>query len=757
MNKLIFILIFLPSIIFSQNITIKGTVLDSEQGKGVPFATISINNQHGFTNEMGGFEFDIPKSPIYDFEIQSIGYKKYASSYHRDDLNNLKIYLESSPITTEEVLVVASVPSAFVTSKYDKKESVSQPKNVGDLFRNINGFTVQKKGGYAMEPVFRAFKKEELNILYDGYIQLTHACPNRMDPGTTHVIPEEVKQVEMITGPFSVKFGPSFGGIVNIITESPANFKKGLSGSAEMGYDFNGAGKTGRLVLGNSTDKFDFYINGGIKDFGDYTNGNGTIVPSHFKSYDYAAKMGFKFKNNQRLQFQFRQSFGRDISHAGLPMDSPKDNSTIGAVSYKLMHPTPAIVSFEAKAYGTFVDHIMSNTLRPNFKIVEAKSPVTATTFGGKIELNLSSSLKNKVSLGLEYRYLGRDGSRTRFLKKNPKTKEDLPSPKTFVDKIWQNSVLNTSGFYVEDKYFLNGKWKFLTGVRLDYVKAEINDPAKDFSLLYDLEKMDSDINVSGTATVSFLPNSDLVVEFAIGRGVRSATLEERYINHFGIGKDPYELVGNPNLKPEANHQIELSFSKNSNKLKWSGNLFFAYITDYITPEIDTSIKRKYLPFKDPKFAKRFQNVDAVTQVGFETGMTYEIMKNLNLNTEISFVKADNLDWNEPLAQVAPMELNVGLRYNRAIWWAEMNSRFVRKQDRFSNHFGEGETPGFNVIDFNFGIEPISNLNLGFAVLNVFDTYYYEHLNWSFTNLKGYKGSIYERGRNVSLYAKYQF
>ena len=741
----------------AQSITIKGEVIDQEQEKGISYATISINNHHGFTDEFGKYEFSIPKADIYDFEIQRIGYENYKSSFHEDQLDGLVIRLVSAPLTSEEVLVVASVPSGFVTNKYDKKESVTQPKNVGDLFRNINGFTVQKKGGYAMEPVFRAFKKEELNILYDGYIQLTHACPNRMDPGTTHVIPEEVKKVEMITGPFSVKYGPSFGGIVNIITESPSNFKHGLSGTAEMGYDFNGKGKTARLMLGHSTEKFDFYVNGGIKDFGDYVNGNGGVVPSHFKSYDYAVKSGIKFGSNQRLQFQFRQSYGKDISHAGLPMDSPKDNSTIGAVSYKILNINPKIVSFEAKAYGTYVDHVMSNTDRPNFKVVEAVSPVTATTFGGKTELNIASSSKNNISLGLEHRYLAREGSRTRLLKKNPKTKENLPKSKTFTDKIWQNSVLNTSGLFIEDKYFINQNWKLLSGIRLDYVKAQINDPADDFANLYSLDQLDADINVSGTATISYLSNHNFVLEMAIGRGVRSATLEERFINHFSIGKDPYELVGNPNLKPEANQQIEFSMAKNSGKLKWSGNLFFAYITDYITPEIDTTIKRKYLPFKEPKFAKRFQNVDEVTQIGFETGITYEIIDGLDLNTQFSYVKADNLDWDEPLAQVAPMELNIGLRYERKIWWSEFNARFVSKQDRYSKHFGESETPGFNVMDFSFGIEPIRDLKLGFAVQNIFDTYYYEHLNWSFANLKGYKGSIYERGRNVSLYAKYQF
>ena len=49
-------------------------------------------------------------------------------------------------------------------------------------------------------------------------------------------------------------------------------------------------------------------------------------------------------------------------------------------------------------------------------------------------------------------------------------------------------------------------------------------------------------------------------IEFAYGRGVRSANMIERYINHFSVGQDPYEYVGNPFLDAEVNNQFEIGF-----------------------------------------------------------------------------------------------------------------------------------------------------------------------------------------------------
>jgi hypothetical protein len=41
-----------------------------------------------------------------------------------------------------------------------------------------------------------------LNIQFDGGTKAMHACPNRMDPITTHVIPEEIEKIEIIKGPY---------------------------------------------------------------------------------------------------------------------------------------------------------------------------------------------------------------------------------------------------------------------------------------------------------------------------------------------------------------------------------------------------------------------------------------------------------------------------------------------------------------------------------------------------------------------------
>ena len=158
------------------------------------------------------------------------------SQDQKDSLNLQKIqHLEAVIITGNSI-----ADPVFSEEVKNSSQQNVQPKNVADLFQNINGFTPIKRGNYAIEPSFRASQYEQLNIQYDGGTKAMYACPNRMDPITTHVAPEEIEKIEIIKGPYSVRYGPTFGGIVNFITQKPNYEQMGFHGNISGGYETNG-------------------------------------------------------------------------------------------------------------------------------------------------------------------------------------------------------------------------------------------------------------------------------------------------------------------------------------------------------------------------------------------------------------------------------------------------------------------------------------------------------------------------------------
>lgn len=646
-----------------------------------------------------------------------------------------------------------------VKNNYDKK--IVQPKNVADLFNSINGFSVIKRGNYAIDPSFRASQYEQLNIQYDGGTKAMHACPNRMDPITTHIIPEEISRIEIIKGPYTVRYGATFGGIVNLVTQKPDYEDYGIHGKVSTGYESNGNSLVSLAQLQYIKEKYDIVANVGYRDFGNYEDGNSIEIPSSFRSTDYGIKIGYNLSENQRIQAHWRQSFGRDVLHAALPMDTEYDNSSIISLDYKLENIGKIVKSLTAKTYYSYVDHLMTNTNRPTFMMMEASSAVDATTIGGKLELNWKPFEKLNIFSGIDAMHIARDGGRTRLVK--IMNGNVLPIPMTFNDKVWQDSYITDLGLFTEAKYNLSSNTIFTAGIRYDNVVSDIQDPEADFAAMYDLEKR-TEHNISGTVSIKKAVSDKFLVEVAYGRGVRSANMIERFINHFSVGQDPYEYIGNPNLKAEINNQFEIGFKgredlKNGfNSFKYNASFYYSFFENYIVGIVDPNITRKFNPMAEPTNVKVFRNLDEAYKTGFEIMAEVDFLNDYFFKTELAYVYAKNKDLFESLPLTPPLTTRVSIGFEKETYWANLQYNIISKQDNISRSFGETETDGYQTLDLRFGLKPIKNITLGFAVINAFDEAYNNHLNFSFTNQENFgRTPITEPGRNFSAFLQYKF
>jgi iron complex outermembrane receptor protein len=745
--------VLISTISFAQSSIFKGKIIAENSKTPVENATIKVikSNNYSVTDKNG--EYAVEANSDSKIIISHLGYISKTVVL----TNNLTIELQPAQIELNEILVSANPLEDISQSTVinDSEKRISQPRSVGSLFKDINGFGIVKRGAYASEPVFRAFKYEQLNVQYDGGMKVLNACPNRMDPITTHVIPEEIEKIEIVKGPFTVRFGQNFGGIINLVSKNPSKNQYGFHGSIEGGYETNGNNFVNGANLFYANEKFDVQLNGSHRDFSNYTDGNGTEVPSSFRTTDYSVKVGINPTTKQRIQLTWRQSFARDIDHAGLSMDSPYDDSLLAGLDYKINNLSSKINSFTFKAFYSYVDHLMTNENRPTFMATDAKSPVESWTFGGKAEFNFKIADQSKLYVGADANLIDRKGNRTRIVKiMNGMV---LPTPMVFTDKIWQDASLNDVGIFTEGKFKITNYYSISSGIRADFVSTSIADPAADFEALYGGNiPSNNEVNVSGN--ISFKYQKDgFQTQLAFGRGVRTASMIERYINHFNVGVDPYEYVGNPNLKPEINNQIEWSFSKNLTHFKLSGTVFYSFLEDYISAVVNTNIPRKFMPTVPPVYTKQFINIDKASQTGFEFNIDYRASQNLKFNSSISYTRAENEDLNEPLPQIPPFMALLGAKYEKSNYWFAINTRLVAKQNRVSSSFMETETPGFGTMDLRAGFEPIHNLTVGFAALNIFDKAYYEHLNYSYKASNTLSGKILEPGRNFTTYIKYKF
>jgi iron complex outermembrane receptor protein len=759
MKKFIFHiwLVLLPAFSLAQGDNIRGKLIDAQSRDHISGATIFYNNKYTISDDNGEFILHVENNKTITVTISHLGYETFTQTLSVGDPSQaLVLKLKSSVMLLEEVLISTDQRPLVSQKKFDRELVLqNNPKNIGDIFSDKAGFGIIKRGGYSMDPVFRSFKYEQLNLIYDGGVYLSNACPSRMDPASVQVSPAEIDRIELIKGPFSVRYGQTMGGLINIITNRPPSSDKlTVAGELEGGYEVNGNGITGRGALSVVNKKYDLSLQGGGISFDDYTNGDGETVPSSFQTYNYAVKLGINPGVNQRLQVNWRQSFGKEIKHVSLPMDAPKDNSSVLSVDYGVRNLNEKIMSLNAKAYYTYIDHLMTNEDRPNFMMVDARAPVTSTTYGGRLELGLQASPKVSVFVGTDLRAVAKDGVRNRIVK--IMNGNVLDPPREFTDLIWQDSWLYDIGVFAESNIMADEKWEFQVGARMDYVASGANNPAEDFEDLYGEIAPKSEVNVSFNGSANYHFGNKGLLQLSLGRGQRAASLLERYINHFNIGMDAYEYVGNPNLESEVNNQADLTIKDAVGNFHWRINVFYSHIHNYISAIVDETLPRKYLPGTEPLYSKRFINIDEAWQTGFDAEVGYHFTKSLSANIGGYFTYAQNVDFDEPLPEILPFTGLASIQYKKEKYRAELKGRFVARQDRVAESFDESESPGFNVFDLLAGYTPVKNLDLSIALRNIFDANYYEHLSRPYKN-QTENSVLYEPGRSFRIGLKFKF
>ncbi|HRG18450.1 MAG TPA: TonB-dependent receptor [Flavobacterium lutivivi] len=667
-------------------------------------------------------------------------------------------------VQLDEIIVkgnpLNAISHAVITIDETKKNS--QPRTATDLFKDIPGFSIQKRSAIAAEPSLRAFKYEQMNIKYDAGGKYVHACPNRMDPITAHIIPEEVSKIEVIKGPFTTRFGQTFGGIVNIVTTPKIATENGFYGEIQSGFETNGNNSASRAELQYVKNKFNLTVNGEYREYGNYKDGNGIETPSGFVTKSYSAKAGYNLTENQTVRLDWRQKFGDQIIHTGLPMDSPYDDSYSLGLDYKWKSVSDKIKNISLKSYYTFVDHLMTNGFdldnpRPNFPATDARTPVTSTSYGGRFEIEHQPTTQLNIFYGLDLDHIFREGKKSVTANVNPNTGEPFETPTTTVAEVWQDATIDDFGFFTEFNYSFSDYFAATAGARLDYVTAKIESPDAGFLAIYGTVSDKTDVTFAGHVGLKFNKkgwNSQL----SFGRGVRTASMLERYIYRFEISSDSRQYIGNPDLKPEVNYQTEWSISKKMKQFNIGASAFFSYMDNYITGVLRPSLTGgTSCGGTAPIAPKQFINVNAY-QYGFEAFADWKILESLSFNSNISYTKARNLSLKEPLAQVFPMAIRNELKFEKPKYWLSLRSEIVANQNDFAPSFAETATSGYEVFDLRIGYKPLKNVTFGGAILNILDEGYYSHLNFSFKNAdinNGYR--IHEPGRNFSVFAKYNF
>jgi iron complex outermembrane receptor protein len=649
-------------------------------------------------------------------------------------------------------------------------------KDIGEVLRTIPNVSGLRKGGANIDPVVRGFKFSQLITLINGSIGIEGGCPNRMDPTTSHIDIDDIERIEVIKGPFALRYGPSFGGVINLITVQPAGGEKfELHAKAVSGYESVSNGNREHLAISGGIRPVNFVVTGNRLQYGDYKDGKGNTVRSSFTKYSYGARLGFTPFKNHNFVLSYLGSYHQNVRFPALQMDERSDDTRIMGFSYVTKGLKGTFSGANLKASYTDVRHIMDNKYRSNSDTMVAVSDVNATTLGVRGGVDLNFRDQYFLFVGGDFQQINKDGDRVKTMIMQGVYNGMIP---TKTEALWNEAMIQNIGLYSEFKTSF-GTFDIVAALRADYNSASSGDIVVYGSttpggtppiLLSNTNTGSNYTNISFNAGGTKNFGDNISLSLTAGRGVRSPNILERFIILLPVGYDNYDYIGNPQLKPETNNEADLTL-KYSHSVAGTVefNIFYSFVQDFISgrrlaPSVQKPLSMNVLG------VKQFYNAGDATFMGFELGYSLPTEHALGASVSVAWTYAtisevtkqildptkiisqqvvgEEVVKNDAVSEIPPMEVNAGLSYKffngRLI--PRVSGRFVLDQPHVSSAYYEKTTPGFIILNAGLTYKYSSLISFNGGINNLLDTYYYEHLN---RRMIGSTSKLYEPGRNL--------
>ncbi|GAB3121668.1 TonB-dependent copper receptor [Novispirillum itersonii] len=594
----------------------------------------------------------------------------------------------------------------------------------GAYLKSVPGFTMIRKGGTGGEPVLRGQTGSRLNILLDD-TPLLGGCAGRMDPPTTYAFPESYDSITVLKGPQSVVYGGGASAGTILFNRDTKRFDDwGMRGNASAligGYgrndqmlDATGGAKEGYIRAIGTHSKSD-----------DYKDGAGRAVHSQYERTSGTALLGFTPNDDTTIEL------GVDVSQAEAAYaDRMMDGTVFDRQDLKLdvtrRNVAPGVAQVKGQLYYNYVDHVMDRFSLRKFdaaSMMAALSNPERTNQGFRLQGDFDPFAGTLLKVGFDYNQdirTARGLSRAEYLAGVSYQSKARVTDMTF----------NSHSVYAELTQDLSATSRGIAGYRLTEVDVTDDDgvgtPTDSDTLHSALLRYEQDID----------PGLPVTVYGALSHTQRAPDYWERSKN-FALAK-------------ERTSQLDVGAVHDSGPWRVGLSGFASQTADYVLLSSTTG-----------------KNIDARTYGG-EAEVAYRFLPSWRVETSLAYTYGENTTEDKPLAQIAPLEGSLGLRYDDGTFMGGVQMRAVSEQDRTDVGWGNivgtdiGSSKGFATVGLSVGWRPLEAVTLTAGVDNLFDKTYAEYISKAGTASlagDGYQQTtrVNEPGRTLWLRGQVRF
>ncbi|MGD1942019.1 MAG: TonB-dependent receptor domain-containing protein [Leptolyngbyaceae cyanobacterium] len=599
---------------------------------------------------------------------------------------------------TPEVETSATVEVVTETELEQQRPLI---RTVSDALQTLPGVTVNRLGLITSSVNIRGVAGERIGLLVDG-----ERRPNlEFGPDFGSVDPFRVERIEVLQGPASSIYGAdSFGGVVNVITNTPDPDQPFTVTSETYGGVFSEF-NTNLEISGPN------YVFGATyRTAGDARDANGDIIPSNGTEYTVFDLYGAgRYDIDDQSRFILRLDRYRqddaDLNGFPSPPFVEARNEFRETNRYSLAYINDGILGdteLEVRAYY--------QRSRRQFETL------TAFTIPGPFPAEITvptSDLTDTVSYGITGIATTAIGDAT--LTYGYDFSQDTSEFEDLVNDITSpDATREFHGLFAQSAYNVTDDWTLTGGVRLDFFDAESADQSEETNAVT--------FNVGTVYEIT----DGLLARANFAQGFRPPSL----LFLFGNSPDgsffaPTQgrVQSNVDLSPERANNIDIGLDYTSGDFTAGVVYFRNDISDFQGFETFTPLPG---PPGPPPPSSRVVNKDVLIQ-GVQLNAAYEFIPGLRLEGNLTFVDSED-ESGRPLNQleVFPTTALVRLIYADDRFLGLLQSRIYGDQGDVvleNNEIGPG-SEGAVVFDLTLGYQVIPPVQLTFTVENLFDTQY---------------------------------
>lgn len=334
------------------------------------------------------------------------------------------------------------------------------------------------------------------------------------------------------------------------------------------------------------------------------------------------------------------------------------------------------------------LDSYDDNTYSTQTKAYAFESIYNDYTYGGNVEYNTKLIPKNDFKIAFHF-------------------KEDVHRENNLGEPV-RHFVDNTVLIGLEDIYKISQKFTLIPGVSYNIRK---NKEAQDYNattkVISDYPTADASDAYNAQIGLFYQVNNQHKLGATVSQKTRFATIKDRYSYRMGTA------IPNPDLKPEKATNYEINYTLSAfKKLTFQTALFYSSLTDAI---LNVS---NVVPGKS-----QMQNFGEAEYKGIEAQINYEILTNLSVNFNYTYLERKNItDPTIHFTDVPNTKVMGTLEYQPLkLLKLIVNSEF--NSSRFSTSYG-ARVPDFTLLNLYGSAKVLKNFSLDAGMNNIFDKNY---------------------------------